>query len=88
MFFYKDEAIDDTEGNVFFQVIGCVSHGAMRKMSGENYIVSTKNSWIDGSIGRYPEQFVHDVSSFLKVFACSIQYSIWKIIKNFSPVRC
>lgn len=67
MFFYKEEEIDEAEGNVFFQVIGCVCHGAMRKITGCAYRSSTNNSWVDGAIGRYSEQFVHDVSAFLKV---------------------
>lgn len=67
MFFYKDEEIDEADGNIFFQVIGCVWHGAVQKIRGRSFRTSTNNSWIDGSIGRYPEQFVHDVSAFLKV---------------------
>lgn len=68
MFFYKDEEIDEADGNIFFQVIGCVCHGVVQKVRGRTFRTSTNNSWIDGSIGRYPEQFVHEVSAFLKVF--------------------
>lgn len=69
MFFYKDEEVDQTEGNIFFQVIGCVFHGVFRKIRGCSFRSSTNNSWIDGSIGRYQEHFVHDVSAFLKVYS-------------------
>lgn len=67
MFFYKKEEIDENEGNILFQVIGCVWHGTLKKLRGHSIRSSTDNSWIDGAIGRYSEAFVHDVSAFLKV---------------------
>lgn len=77
MFFYKDEEVN--EGNILFQVIGCIWHGAMRKLKGESIRTSTNNSWIDGAIGRYSESFVHDVSAFLKVATKFVVETIKKL---------
>lgn len=52
---------------MLLRVIGCICFGVKRKLNG-SYIPSiTNNSWIDGSVEKYSQQFVEDVSAFLKV---------------------
>lgn len=67
MFFYKTEEIDENDGNILFQVIGCVRFGIVQKLRGHYYCITTGNAWIDGSVGKYSQTFVQDVAAFLRV---------------------
>lgn len=69
MFLYKRERINESDGNVMFQVIGCIYNGVEQRLKGHfNRLgVISNNEWIDGSADKYSESFIHDVSAFLKV---------------------
>lgn len=73
MFFYKQEEIDQTEGNILFKVIGCIWYGTIKKFKNCSIAEITSNSFIDGSVGLYSVTFVEDVAAFLRV----------KIISNY-----
>lgn len=64
---YKDEEIDESDGNVMFQVVGCVYNGVRQKLKGDYIRLVSNNPWIDGAVGKYTESFIRDVSAFLKV---------------------
>lgn len=67
MCLYKREEVDESEGNVLFKVIGCVYYGIKCRFSSRFIPSITNNSWIDGAAEKYSEEFVEDVSIFLKV---------------------
>lgn len=80
MFLYKRERINESDGNVMFQVIGCIYNGVEQRLKGHfNRLgVISNNEWIDGSADKYSESFIHDVSAFLKV---------WQLLKILSPLE-
>lgn len=67
LFYYEHEDINRSDGNVLFQVIGCIFAGATKRIRGCYFDRITDNSWIDGAIGKYTESFVTDVAAFLRV---------------------
>lgn len=52
-----------TGDNTMLKVCGCISYAVYRKATGK----STGITWLQGSIGKYSQEFVNEVSIFLKV---------------------
>jgi dipeptide/tripeptide permease len=52
-----------TGNNTMLRTIGCISYAIYRKIIGKSRGIN----WLQGSVGKYPEEFVNDVSTFLKV---------------------
>lgn len=61
MLFYRREI--PTDENVLTKVFGCVYTAVKAKIRG----TTGNQPWIKGAIGEYSEEFVLDVSAFLKV---------------------
>lgn len=61
--FYKREYA--TGNNTMLRVAGCICYAFYRKITGK----SRGMSLLQGSVGKYPEEFVKDVSIFVKVIA-------------------
>lgn len=59
--------------NTMIKVGGCIGYAAYKKITGK----STGVSWLRGSIGKYSEEFVNDVSIFLKVIKLFIPIPIY-----------
>lgn len=69
--FYKREYA--TGDNTMLKVAGCISYAVYRKVTGKSKGVT----WLKGSIGKYSEEFVNDVSTFLKVITVFIPMPIY-----------
>lgn len=59
--------------NTMLQVCGCISYAAYRKVIGK----STGIAWLRGAVGKYSEEFVNDVSIFLRVIKLFIPIPIY-----------
>lgn len=68
--FRKEYATGD---NTMLKVCGCISYAAYRKITGK----SKEIAWLRGSIGKYTQEFVSDVTIFLKVVKLFIPIPIY-----------
>lgn len=64
---YKREQVRNSGENTLFDVIDCICYGIRHKLNGHCHRNLTDNPWIDGSVEKYSEHFVRDVSAFLRV---------------------
>jgi hypothetical protein len=55
------------------KVCGCIIYALYKKITGQSQGIS----WLKGSIGKYPENFVNDVSIFLKVVTLFLPIPIY-----------
>lgn len=67
MCLYKREHIAESNGNIMFQVVGCIYYGIRQKLKGNYVRFITNNPWLDASVDKYSENFIKDVAAFLKV---------------------
>lgn len=59
--------------NTMLKVCGCISYAAYRKVTGKSEGIA----WLNGSVGKYSQEFVNDVKIFLKVVKLFIPIPIY-----------
>ncbi len=66
MFFYKKEETVNGQQNIG-QVVACIWYALMRKFKDRSESNLNRNNFLEASIGKYPNSFVYDVISFVRV---------------------
>lgn len=69
--FYKREYA--TGDNIMLKVLSCIFYAAYKKVTGQ----SKGNSWLQGAVGKYSDEFVVDVSIFLRVMVLFIPIPVY-----------
>lgn len=67
---YRLERINPDDGNILLRFFDCIWCGIKYRLRGNSSENLTNSPWIDGSVEKYPANFVKDVSTFLQVCVC------------------
>lgn len=74
---YRRETINREDGSMILRFIDCIWYGIKRRLRGCTIANLTDSPWIDGSVEKYPESFVREVSAFMKLLKLCIPLTLY-----------